>query len=150
VSQCPCVPPKSRLIQIRAEGEDLGREMKCPTCSTHSNAVCLSVCLSVRTYFSISSEMAGRIGLKFGERTQKVWQSVFHEKKIEKTKFENLRFFFFRFQKKLFFIFFCGRVGFDPPYHSKQLCHPDIAPKNTTFACWEPFFVLNLARLCIP
>jgi hypothetical protein len=93
--------------------------MKDPTSSTHPNPVCLSV----RTYFSISSEMAGRIGLKFGETAQKVWQSVFHEKKIEKTKFENLL-IFLSLLSIFFFFFFKSIFGTTLPFETTlSPCH---------------------------
>ena len=57
----------------------------------HTLKCCLSVCPSVTTYSAMFSEMAGRIGLKFGGGMGEVGQSVPNEKKFEKNNFENLK-----------------------------------------------------------
>jgi hypothetical protein len=79
------------IIQNLAERDFEGRQMKGPTSPEISRpAACTplnAVRLSVRTWFAISSEMAGRIWLKIGGGTQNMWQSVLHEKKIEKNDF---------------------------------------------------------------
>jgi hypothetical protein len=49
----------------------------------------LKCCLCVRTWDPQISEMARRMGLKFGGCAQEGWQSVLHKKKIKKTSFES-------------------------------------------------------------
>jgi hypothetical protein len=99
------IPNYQFFIQNLAEQDFEGRQMKGPTSPEISRpAACTplnAVRLSVRTWFAISSEMAGRIWLKIGGGTQNIWQSVLQGKKSKKTIFRLCVVFFC-----LFFLFF--------------------------------------------
>jgi hypothetical protein len=86
------------IIQNLEKRDFEGRQMKGPTRPEISGtAACTprnAVRLSVRTYFSISFEMAKQIGLKFCGSTQEGWQSVFRKKIKKSTLKINLRIFF--------------------------------------------------------